>query len=322
MYATFDKPVTASGKLPASGRDAGYVKFDTTADKTVTMRIATSLISVDQARQEPRARDRAGRHVRGGRGARAAAVGPQARRDRGRGRDRRPADDAVLEPLPPQPLSELRVREHRHGGEPGLQARGAVVVVVRDPAEHARRETGAPRRPRQGLRQQRVLGHLPHDVAGLRAAVPDRRRRAGGRLRPAVPRRRLGRALVVAGLREPDDRHELRRRVRRRLPEGRAQLRREGRLRRRAEERDGGAAGLRPERHERRPQGPPDRALPRLHADSVGEGVSWALEGDINDFGIANMAEAAGRRPGRAPPPSGGATRRSPSTSSSARATT
>ena len=28
----------------------------------------------------------------------------------------------------------------------------------------------------------------------------------------------------------------------------------------------------------------------------VDEGVSWALEGDINDFGIANMAEAARRR--------------------------
>jgi predicted alpha-1,2-mannosidase len=50
MYATFDRPVTASGSLPVSGRDAGYVKFDTTADKTVTMRIATSLIGVDQAR--------------------------------------------------------------------------------------------------------------------------------------------------------------------------------------------------------------------------------------------------------------------------------
>ena len=49
MYATFDKPVTASGKLPASGRDAGYVKFDTTVGKVVTMRIATSLISVTQA---------------------------------------------------------------------------------------------------------------------------------------------------------------------------------------------------------------------------------------------------------------------------------
>ena len=51
MYATFDRPVTASGKIPASGRDAGYVKFDTTADKTVTMRIATSLIGVEQARK-------------------------------------------------------------------------------------------------------------------------------------------------------------------------------------------------------------------------------------------------------------------------------
>src|SRR5215218_5785072 len=51
MYATFDKPVTASGKLPASGRDAGYVKFDTTTAKTVTMRIATSLIGVEQARK-------------------------------------------------------------------------------------------------------------------------------------------------------------------------------------------------------------------------------------------------------------------------------
>jgi predicted alpha-1,2-mannosidase len=57
MYATFDKAVTASGKIPGNstgGRppsDAGYVKFDTSGDKTVTMRIATSLISVDQARK-------------------------------------------------------------------------------------------------------------------------------------------------------------------------------------------------------------------------------------------------------------------------------
>src|SRR4029453_12872996 len=57
MYATFDKPVSAAGKIPGNstgGRppsDAGYVKFDTTADKTVTMRIATSLIGVAQARK-------------------------------------------------------------------------------------------------------------------------------------------------------------------------------------------------------------------------------------------------------------------------------
>jgi predicted alpha-1,2-mannosidase len=60
MYASFDEQVTASGKIAGNstgGRppsDAGYVKFDTTVDKTVTMRIATSLISVDQARKNLR----------------------------------------------------------------------------------------------------------------------------------------------------------------------------------------------------------------------------------------------------------------------------
>nr|WP_218922147.1 GH92 family glycosyl hydrolase [Kibdelosporangium phytohabitans] len=52
VYATFDKPVTAGGMLPGGGGPAvtGYLKFDTGTDKTVTMRIATSLLSVDQAR--------------------------------------------------------------------------------------------------------------------------------------------------------------------------------------------------------------------------------------------------------------------------------
>jgi predicted alpha-1,2-mannosidase len=50
VYATFDKPVLASGPLPGGGGDkvTGYAKF---AGGTVTMRIATSLISVDQARR-------------------------------------------------------------------------------------------------------------------------------------------------------------------------------------------------------------------------------------------------------------------------------
>ena len=37
-------------------------------------------------------------------------------------------------------------------------------------------------------------------------------------------------------------------------------------------------------------------AVPRLHAVRVGEGVSWALEGDINDYGIGNMAAALAAR--------------------------
>ena len=53
VYATFDKPVTAGAKLPGEGRDnvRGYLRFNAGADKTVTMRIATSLISVDQAKK-------------------------------------------------------------------------------------------------------------------------------------------------------------------------------------------------------------------------------------------------------------------------------
>jgi predicted alpha-1,2-mannosidase len=51
VYAKVDKPITASGLLPTGNRPStGYAQFDTTADKTVTLRIATSLISVEQAK--------------------------------------------------------------------------------------------------------------------------------------------------------------------------------------------------------------------------------------------------------------------------------
>jgi hypothetical protein len=82
------------------------------------------------------------------------------------------------------------------------------------------------------------------------------------------------------------------------------------------------AARLRPERHERRPEGPADRALSSAtRRPYVDEGVSWALEGDINDFGIAHMAELLAADPSTRRQRSG-ATRRSRSTSSSAPATT
>lgn len=59
VYARFDRPVTASGKLVATDGPEGspprvnvpgYFRFDAGEDRTVTMRIATSLISVEQAR--------------------------------------------------------------------------------------------------------------------------------------------------------------------------------------------------------------------------------------------------------------------------------
>src|SRR5574341_389336 len=56
IYATVDKPVTASGTPSGVGNRggaSGYFRFDTSAaaGKVVTMRIATSLISVEQARR-------------------------------------------------------------------------------------------------------------------------------------------------------------------------------------------------------------------------------------------------------------------------------
>jgi predicted alpha-1,2-mannosidase len=52
FYASFDKPVTESGKLTGAKRDnvGAWIGFDTHGgDKVVTMRIATSLISLEQA---------------------------------------------------------------------------------------------------------------------------------------------------------------------------------------------------------------------------------------------------------------------------------
>ena len=52
VWGTFDREVTQSGMLPNDDRDStGYVKFDTSADKVVNLRIATSLMSVNQARR-------------------------------------------------------------------------------------------------------------------------------------------------------------------------------------------------------------------------------------------------------------------------------
>jgi predicted alpha-1,2-mannosidase len=52
VVATFDQPIVAGGRPVGTGdrRDAsGYVRFDTSANRTVIMRIATSLLSIEQA---------------------------------------------------------------------------------------------------------------------------------------------------------------------------------------------------------------------------------------------------------------------------------
>jgi len=49
VVASFDRPWRSSGTVK-TGRPTGYIKFDAGADRRVSMRIATSLISVEQAR--------------------------------------------------------------------------------------------------------------------------------------------------------------------------------------------------------------------------------------------------------------------------------
>ncbi|MBY8880153.1 GH92 family glycosyl hydrolase [Actinacidiphila acidipaludis] len=52
VYAVFDRPMTGSGTLPGGGgsKVSGYAGFDLGADRQVTMRVATSAISLDQAK--------------------------------------------------------------------------------------------------------------------------------------------------------------------------------------------------------------------------------------------------------------------------------
>ena len=50
VYARFDQPWAASGRIQ-TGRPTGYIKFRPGADGEVRMRIATSLVSVEQARR-------------------------------------------------------------------------------------------------------------------------------------------------------------------------------------------------------------------------------------------------------------------------------
>ncbi|MFD9545496.1 GH92 family glycosyl hydrolase [Streptomyces sp. NPDC060022] len=53
VYGSFDAPVTDSGKLKGGGGDdvTGFFRFDAGKDRTVNLRLATSLISVDQAKK-------------------------------------------------------------------------------------------------------------------------------------------------------------------------------------------------------------------------------------------------------------------------------
>ena len=159
-------PVTARRQARRrGGKDVtGYLRFDPGADRTVR---------------------HAHRHVadqrRPGQGEPGAEIPADAsfgkRRERaqqqwddmlGRSRSRarpRPAHHALLQPLPAVPLPQLRLRNRSVRAARLRKPRSRRADRCRHPDAH-RREN----RRRQGVRQQRLLGHLPHDLARLLAA--------------------------------------------------------------------------------------------------------------------------------------------------------
>ena len=62
------------------------------------------------------------------------------------------------------------------------------------------------------------------------------------------------------------------------------------------QERDGGAAGRPVRLRTSAARASSSRCSSATRPTRVSEGVSWALEGDINDFGISNMAAALAAR--------------------------
>ncbi len=50
VYGSFDRPVSATGTAPNGHTGTRYASFDTSSTKTVTLKLATSFISLDQAR--------------------------------------------------------------------------------------------------------------------------------------------------------------------------------------------------------------------------------------------------------------------------------
>ena len=116
VYGVVDQKVVASGKLSNGGgaNVGGYFSFDPKATQ-VQLRIATSLIGTAQAKKNLELELPAGSKFEQGQGRGAGTRGTtKLQHDRGRGRDGRPADHALLEPLPAVPLPEQRLREHRY----------------------------------------------------------------------------------------------------------------------------------------------------------------------------------------------------------------
>lgn len=260
VYGVFDAPVTDSGKLKGGGGDdvTGFFRFDAGKDRTVNLRLATSLIGVDQAKQnlameipESTSFDRVQRKAQSAwddilgtvevEGANADQLTtlysslyrlylyPNSGHEKVKGKTKyaSPFSKAVGENTPTQTGAKIVDGE----------------VYVNNGFWDTYRTTG-PHTPSSPRRRPAswwtVSSSTTRTAAGPRAGPPR--------------------------LRGPDDRHQLGRGVRRRVRQGR-EVRRRGGVRRGAQERHRGPAVL-----GRRPQGPGDLGLHRLrgHRDPRG----------------------------------------------------
>lgn len=260
VYGVFDSPVTGSGKLSGGGGAdvTGYLRFDAGKDRTVNLRLATSLISIDQAKQNLAAEIPASRSF-----------------DRVEDKAQDAWDDLLgkieVEGASADQLTTLYSSMYRLYLYPnsGFEKVGG-------------RTSTPPRSPRRSARTPRRTPARRSSTARCTSTTasgtPTGRR---GRRTPSSPRRRPARwstassssTRTAAGspagpprLLGPDDGHLLGRRVRRRVRQGR-EVRRGGRVRRRPEERHGRPAVL-----GRGPQGHGDVPVRRVrqHLDPRG----------------------------------------------------
>ncbi len=168
VHAQFDQAPSTATKTTGQGRDnvTGYAKFDTSGNKVVTMRIATSFISADQAKKnldlevpQGTSFDTVENRAEQAWNAKLGKVEVQG------------ASDDQLTTL----YSDLyRMNLYPNSASENTGTAAQPVYQYASPFSTGRHQHPHPDRRedrgRQGLRQQRLLGHLPHRVARVLAA--------------------------------------------------------------------------------------------------------------------------------------------------------
>ena len=130
VYGTSTAPVIAAGKL-SNGGGANVDRLRAVRHRAEQVGDDADRHLADQRRPgqaQPGPGDRAAGHLRLGPAAAQQPWNAKLQIIEVEGASRGPADHALLEPVPAVPLPELRLREHRHRGRAGVQARRAVLA--------------------------------------------------------------------------------------------------------------------------------------------------------------------------------------------------